>query len=190
MGALSDAGGRTERAWVRYTWDLETLRCSGVRPPGYDLRHAAPGELRLALALALDAYGSDPVWGPMMEGIKQRMTERVKETFGRPDAAYVFAERSGIPIGVSGVATHHWTDQHLLTGICVLPGHRRRGVGRSLLAESLSWLRAQHLVQAQVYTLQGSLADEKVYRLFGSTRVVGVAYPGLRRPPAREGASS
>jgi GNAT superfamily N-acetyltransferase len=176
-----------ELVWVRHTWDLTNLRLPCVRPSGYDFRPATAAERPFALQVILDAYASDPIWAPMMEGITRRMTERVEETFGRPDAAYMIAACSGIPIGLSGVATHHWTDQHLLTGICVVPEYRRRGVGRHLLAESLSWLRAQGLAQAQVYTVQGSLADQKVYRLFGSTRVVGVDYPGLRPRPSSEG---
>lgn len=179
---------KTELVWVRHSWDLTNLRLTCVRPPGYDVRPATPAERPLTLQLILDAYASDPVWTPMMEGIIRRMTERVEESFGRPDAAYLIAACSGIPIGVSGVATHHWTDQHLLTGICVVPQHQRRGVGRYLLAESLSWLRAQGLAHVQVYTEQGSVAHQKVYHLFGSTRVVGVDYPGLHPRPSPEGA--
>jgi hypothetical protein len=71
--------------------------------------------------------------GLQMDVIARRMTKRVDETFGRPNAAYVVAVCSGILIGV-GVATHHWTDQHLLTGIGVVPKHQHRGVGRPVSA--------------------------------------------------------
>ena len=181
--------GEREVVWVRHTWDLSDLRLDTEPPPGYDFRPATKSDRSSIICVVLDAYGSDPIWAPMMDGIRRRMTQRVEETLGRPDAAYIVATWSDIPIGVSGVAVSHWTDQQLLTGICVTRAHQRRGVGRCLLAESLRWLHAQGLLLAQVYTEHGSVADQIIYPLFGSNRLVGVVYPGAGPRPASTGGS-
>jgi len=108
------------------------------------------------------------------------MTKRINETLGATGCHYVVAEFNGQIVGVSGVSRSHWTDQNLLTGICVAPEHQRRGLGAYLLAASLRCLRDMGLVAAKVYTEAGSLADQKIYPRFGSQREEGVQYPGLR----------
>jgi len=53
-------------------------------------------------------------------------------------------------------------------------------LGKYLLGLSLGRLRAMGLRQARVYTENGSLADRKVYPLFGSVREEDVEYPGVQ----------
>lgn len=116
-----------------------------------------------------------------MDGIRERMTDRIKTTFGRGDADYLVARRSGEIVAASGVAKEHWSDQNLLTGVCVLPEHQRKGLGRHLLGLSLLRLRQMGLRKAWVYTESGSLADRNIYPLFGSRREEGVRYPGAEQ---------
>ena len=116
-----------------------------------------------------------------MDGIRERMTDRIETTFGREDADYLVARRGGEMVAASGVAKEHWTEQNLLTGVCVLPEHRRKGLGRHLLGLSLLRLRRMGLREARVYTESGSLADRTLYPLFGSRREEGVRYPGVAR---------
>jgi uncharacterized protein len=167
--------------WVRHRWNLP-LSIPSTHVDGYTIRTAAAHERDAVLRVVLAAYASDPIWLPMMEGITRRMTRRIDETFGSNGAAYfVVADRDGAIAAVSGVAESHWTDQNLLTGICVLPPHQRHGLGAALLAESLRWLQSRGLKEARVYTERGSLADRKIYPRFGSTREEGVDYPALAR---------
>jgi N-acetylglutamate synthase-like GNAT family acetyltransferase len=116
-----------------------------------------------------------------MTGISARMTERIETTLGSENADYLVARREGEIVAASGVAAEHWTEQNLLTGICVLPEHQRKGLGRHLLGLSLLRLKQMGLRHAQVYTEAGSLADGKIYPLFGSRREEGVRYPGVGR---------
>jgi N-acetylglutamate synthase-like GNAT family acetyltransferase len=169
--------------WVRFTWRLPDLHVDVLAPPGYRFRAARADELDDVIRVVLSAYASDRVWRALLAGIKDRMTKRIRATLAAPDSHYVAAEFNGSIVAVSGIARAHWTDQHLLTGICVAPAHQRKGLGRYLLAASLLWLRELGLVTAKVYTEAGSLADRKIYPLFGSTREEGVDYPGLHPPP-------
>jgi N-acetylglutamate synthase-like GNAT family acetyltransferase len=117
----------------------------------------------------------------MLQAVEDRMTRRIQDTLGAPDSHYLAAEFNGAIVAVSGIARTHWTDQNLLTGICVTPEHQRKGLGTYLLAASLLRLRDMGLGAGRVYTEAGSLADRKIYPLFGSTREEGVNYPGARR---------
>lgn len=172
--------GGTESIWVRYTWDLQELRADFAIPFGYGLRSVALSEAHVAIDLVLSAYKSDPVWWLLMTGIEQRLTERILTTLGMPDTDYTAIEYNDNLVAISGVTKSHWTGQNLLTGICVLPEHQRRGLGKCLLGLSLHRLRAMDLRRAIVYTENGSLADRKVYTLFGSVREHGVEYPGIQ----------
>jgi GNAT superfamily N-acetyltransferase len=159
------------------------LRVDVRAPAGYRFRAARADELDDVIRVVLSAYASDPVWAPLLRGITDRMTKRIRATLGAADSPYVVAELDSGIVGVSGTARAHWTDQNLLTGICVAPEHQRKGLGRYLLATSLLGLRELGLATARVYTEAGSLADRKIYPLFDSTREAGVDYPGLRPPP-------
>ena len=166
---------------VRHVWDLDALEIRLKTPEDYDFDSASPNEEQQIIHVVLAAYASDPIWEPMMDGIRKRMTERIKTTLGADKTDYIVARKEGKIVAASGVADKHWTDQNLLTGICVLPEHQRKGVGRHLLGLSLLRLKQMGLSRAQVYTESGSLADRKIYTLFGSGREEGVRYPGVDR---------
>jgi len=155
-------------------------------PQGYQERIASTADRIQVLDLVLRAYGSDALWRPHLSSIATRMHHRICQTLGHPGTAYLTVESSGEVAAVSGVAVSHWTDQNFLTGICVHPNHQRQGLGRFLLGRSLQWLQMQGVLEAQVYTEFESLADRKIYPLYGSTRVLDVPYPGSQLPPRSE----
>ncbi len=123
--------------WVRYSWDLENLRVNIQAPVGYHFRSALSVEVESVTQVVLSAYRSDPVWELLMAGIEERMRERIKTTLGTQGTDYLLAEYESSIVAVSGIAKSHWTDQNLLTGICVLPEHQRKGLGKYLLGLSL-----------------------------------------------------
>ena len=168
-----------EIIWARHTWNLDDAKIRLAAPEGYDFDSASPDEGQRIMHVVLSAYASDPAWESMMAGITERMTGRIKTTLGSEGADYLVARRGGEIVAASGVAREHWTDQNLLTGVCVVPEHQRRGLGRHLLGLSLLRLSRMGLRQANVYTEAGSLADRKIYPLFGSRREEGVRYPGV-----------
>jgi len=172
-----------EVIWVRYDWDVTELKCDLQVPSGYSFRSARNDELDTVIKVVLTAYASDPVWTPLISAINKRMTERISTTLGTLGMDYLVAEFNGSLVAVCGVATKHWTDQNLVTGLCVLPAHQRKGLGRCLLGMSLMRLREFGLTHARVYTEFGSVADRNLYPMYGSTRVEGAEYPGAKRNP-------
>lgn len=169
----------TNNCWVRYRWNLKDLvnTCLSV-PKNFTFDKAEAAEKQQIIEVVIEAYSSDPVWRSQIADIKKRMTGRVEETIGQPNSAYIVARQKSKIVAVSGIAKAHRTDQNLLTGICVLPDFQRRGLGKFLLGQSLSELKSMGLNSARVYTEEGSLADLKIYPLFGSKREAGVNYPG------------
>lgn len=167
-----------ETVWVRYTWTSSAIGAAPAAPIGFGFRDAVEGEADAVIGIAIDAYTSDPVWHEMMPGIRLRMTRRVVKTFASTDARFAVAfSPEGNLVGCSGVVVEHPTGQNFLTGICVLPQHQRRGIGRRLLWESLDRLRELAVAEPVVYTERGSIADRFIYPLFNSRRVEGVVYP-------------
>lgn len=179
---MSTVSGR----WVRHRWNLSGVHFTLSLPPGYRERSATAADGVRVLDIVIRAYGSDAVWHPHLPVIATRMHHRIRQTLGQAGAAYLMVESGNELVAVSGVALSHWTDQNLLTGICVHPNHQRRGLGRFLVGRSLQWLQTQGVLEPQVYTEFGSLADRKIYPLYGSTRLADVSYPGSQPPPPSE----
>lgn len=174
---------KDQTVWVRYEWDLRAKLDGNAAPTGYRFCSALADEREIVTNIVITAYASDPVWNAMIEDIKRRMTDRIATTLGKPTTDYIVAERDGQIVAVSGIALSHWTQQNFLTGLCVIPSHQRKGLGKHLLYLSLVRLKEMGVQKATVYTERGSVADTRLYRQFDSVREEGVAYPALTLPP-------
>jgi len=116
-----------ETIWVRHSWDLTSLQISESPPPGYEFEAATPNKLHEVIGVVLAAYESDPVWGKIIDEIAARITQRISTTIGTAGCKYLVAKFGDQVVAVSGIAATHWTEQNLLTGICTLPAHQRKG---------------------------------------------------------------
>src|SRR2546423_1381923 len=169
--------------WVRFTWDLVTAKLPSSPPPGFEVGRATAALGAQVLEVVTDAYASDAIWKSMLPAIRERMRVRIAETIGDDTCEYLILRQGDMMAAVSGIALEHWTGQNLLTGICVRPEFQRQRLGTFLLGYSLLRLRARGLSTATVYTGQGSLADQKIYPLFGGARQTRVEYPGAKPRP-------
>lgn len=155
-----------------------------IPPANTTIGRADPESAAVILEVVTAAYASDPVWEEMLPAITARMRSRIAETISDASCEYITLSKDGALLGVSGIADAHWTGQNLLTGICIRPEFQRQRFGTFLLGYSLHRLRARGLKEAVVYTENGSLADRKIYPLFGGVRQSNVEYPGAgQRPP-------
>ena len=170
--------------WVKYIWDLPGAAFEAPLPSGYEARSGRAGEAQVFVDTTVAAYASDPTWSPLIASIRQRMGDRVAQTYDAEDSEYLCVTSAGAIVAVSGMAETHWTQQNFLTGPCVLPGHQRKGLGTYLLATSLAWLRDRGCREGAVFTEEGSIADAKIYPRFGSRRIAGVDYVD---PPKAQG---
>ena len=171
-------------SWVRFSWDLVHASLPTIPPANTTIARANPESAAAILEVVIAAYASDPVWKDMLPAIKTRMSSRIAETIADESCEYLILSKDGQLVGVSGIADAHWTGQNLLTGICIRPEFQRQRYGTFLLGYSLHRLRTRGLKEAVVYTENGSLADRKIYPLFGGARQSNVEYPGAgQRPP-------
>jgi ribosomal protein S18 acetylase RimI-like enzyme len=171
-------------SWVRFRWDLVHASLPTIPPAYTTIARGNRDSAAEILEVVVAAYASDPVWQAMLPAITARMQSRIAETISDESCEYIMLSRDGAVVGVSGIAETHWTGQNLLTGICIRPEFQRQRYGTFLLGYSLHRLRARGLKEAVVYTENGSLADRKIYPLFGGVRQANVEYPGARaRPP-------
>ncbi|UOB16116.1 GNAT family N-acetyltransferase [Abyssalbus ytuae] len=165
-------------AWVKFKWDLKKITNFSipVLEKEYSFEVAQEHDLKQIIETVVLAYKTDPIWGKCIGEIKPRMTERINSTFYQPQSKYLLVKYDKEIVAVSGVTQLHWTNQNLLTGICVAKKHQRKGLGTYLMFHSLHSLQNSGLEFANVYTESGSVADKKIYPLFGSVKIENVEY--------------
>jgi len=171
-------------SWARFSWDLARASLPTFPPADSTVSRASPESAEVILEVVTEAYGSDPVWKEMLPAIRERMRSRIAETISDECCEYLLLTKASGIVGVSGIAEAHWTGQNLLTGICIRPAFQQQRLGTFLLGYSLYRLRSRGLIRATVYTEQGSLADRKIYPLFGGVREANVEYPGAGQRPS------
>lgn len=156
--------------WVQYTWDLKKLHVDLLKPQGYDFRTAVRKDLADVINVVIASSALDNNWQFLFRSFTVKMIERIGATLGNANAEYVIAEKDSEIVGISGLAKEYWTRQNLITGICVLPDHREKGVDKYLLSLSLIKLKEMNLHLAKALTESGSILDKKLYKSFGSVR--------------------
>jgi len=156
--------------WFRFSWDLQAGRFDVAPPPGYHVREASVADREALVRLALEAYGSDATWDPILGNIETRLTARIRATLGTPGVAYFVAEMAGDIAALSAASLVRHDGHNLITGTCVARAHQGKGLGRVVLGACLAWLKAQGLAEAQVFTDPRAVAARHVYPAFGARR--------------------
>lgn len=155
--------------WIRFAWRLPGGVYEAEPPLGYAVREAEAADCEAIIRVALAAYAKDPAWTPILGGIERSLTKRIRATLGAPGVFYAIVEHASRIVAVSAASIERRDGHNLITGLCVDPGHQRRGLSRVVLARCLAWLRDQGLETAQVYTDPASIAGRYAYRAFDAT---------------------
>lgn len=166
----NDVTSLMKNLWVQYTWDLKKFHVDLLKPQGYDFRTGVRKDLKPVIKVVIASSVLDNGWQLLFRSFTVKMIERIGATLGSANTAYIIAEKDSEIVGITGLAKEHWTRQNFITGICVLPEHRVKGVEKYLLALSLIKLKEMDMHFAKAVTESGSLLDKKVYRSFGSVR--------------------
>ena len=134
------------RGYAAVRWDAEMLRPDLEDIPvvgladGYHLRHPTPDELPRVFDMAVAAFAEH--WG-QHEADEQRIEEWVDDPRFRIDLAVV-AWRGDEPAALVMNFLEHAAQRvrsGLLEDVCTHPDHRRLGLARACIAESLRRLR-------------------------------------------------
>lgn len=143
-----------------YHGDLGKLPPPQV-PPGYELRPYGPGLGAAWLRIVNETL--DPIW------TERRFTRRIIRSGNLIDGSLVFATSGQDPVATA-CALHDGSRVSkgaLVYSVGVLPAHRRRGVGRSVVLAALHAARDRGYATAHLDTDTSSIGAIRLYLSLG-----------------------
>jgi RimJ/RimL family protein N-acetyltransferase len=143
------------------------------------IRPAEPGDAPALVALA-EEIGREPgdflltteMWRETSE--ERRFIKHMRRT---PDAALYVVDDDGEIVGRLSLSRDpHPASPHVADlGLMVAVGHRRRGIGRALLEQAVTWARASGVRKLELHVFPWNEPALALYESFGFVR------EGLRR---------
>ena len=156
-------------SWKLFSWNLSTLtESSPALPHGLILRAAAKAEESTVQALVHRSFDTDSHWTGTYSRISTALSERIHEAFRSQSHPALVIQHGPRIIAAACFTTDSDAANHLYCGPCVLPEYRSRGLGSSLLLESLRTLRDMHVHVARAICKDGTTACKFVYPKFRS----------------------
>lgn len=143
------------------------------------VRRAVPGDAHALVALAESIGAEDGRWilgsGPWRAVSDERRYLRTVQRHA--DAAVFVAEDDGTLVARLSLARDpHPASRHVADlGLMVAAAHRRRGIGRVLLEEAVSWARGAGVRKLELHVFPWNEPALALYEAFGFER------EGLRR---------
>jgi RimJ/RimL family protein N-acetyltransferase len=149
------------------------------------IRAAEPGDAAVLVALAT-AVGSEPQGWLLADAHWRSVADErryVRAVRKHPDAALLVAEEQATVVGrLSIVRDPHPSSRHVADlGLMVAATHRRRGIGRALLAAAEEWGRAAGVSKLELHVFPHNEAAIALYESFGYERE-GYRRRHYRRP--------
>jgi len=152
---------------------------------GYIIRRATPADAAALVELGR-AVSSEPEAWLITEGDWRNVGDErryLRAVRRSPHAAVFVAENEhGIVARLSLARDSHPASPHVADlGLMVAAGHRRRGIGRSLLEQAVEWARETGIEKLELHVFPHNEPAIKLYEQFGFER------EGLRRDHFRRG---
>ena len=152
---------------------------------GYIVRRATPADAAALVELGR-AVSSEPEAWLITEGDWRNVGDErryLRAVRRSPHAAVFVAEnQDGIVARLSLARDSHPASPHVADlGLMVAAGHRRRGIGRSLLEQAVEWARESEVEKLELHVFPYNEPAIKLYEQFGFER------EGLRRNHFRRG---
>jgi RimJ/RimL family protein N-acetyltransferase len=149
------------------------------------IRVARPEDAATLVALGATIGREPEAWLLQTDGWRSVGEERryLRALKRHPDAAVFVAEDDGAIVGRLSVARDpHSASRHVADlGLMVAAGHRRRGIGRALLEQAVSWARDAGIRKLELHVFPWNEPALRLYEQFGFVR------EGLRREHYRRG---
>jgi RimJ/RimL family protein N-acetyltransferase len=149
------------------------------------VRAAEPRDAADLVALA-SAVGAEPEGWLLADAHWRSVPDErryVRAVRRHPDAALLVAESDGIVVGrLSIVRDPHPASAHVADlGLMVAASHRRRGIGRELLAAAETWARGARVSKLELHVFPHNLPAIALYEQTGYVRE-GFRERHYRRP--------
>jgi RimJ/RimL family protein N-acetyltransferase len=140
----------------------------------FTVRAATPGDAAALVALARAIGGEPEGWLIADDSWRGPRDERryLKAVQRHPHAAVFVAEAAGEIVGRLSIArdphpaSHHVAD----LGLMVAAAHRRRGIGRALLARAVDWASEAGVRKLELHVFPYNTAAIALYESFGFER--------------------
>lgn len=154
--------------WLRFEWNLEKLKpISGEMTAPFVIRQAQKDEEDVVQKVAASAFSMDTGFGDLSKAIAEQLEEHVNQSFGKEKTNCLVLLHGSRIIGVSALNVTEDSENHLLTGPCVLHEYRSRGLGSQLLESSLYTLRDAGLKRAYGISRPKTTVARYIYPKFG-----------------------
>jgi putative acetyltransferase len=138
------------------------------------IRPAEPGDAARLVALAAEVGREEGAWLLTTDASRSIAAERryLRAVRRHPDAAVFVVEADGRVVGRLSLArdTHPASSHVADLGLMVSSSHRRRGVGRSLLEQAVTWARAAGVSKLELHVFPWNAPAIALYESFGFER--------------------
>ncbi len=138
------------------------------------IRPAEPADAPALVALASEIGSEEGAWLLTTDAWRSVGDERryVRAVRRHPDAAVFVAEDDGVVVARLSLARDpHPASSHVADiGLMVAGTHRRRGIGRALLEQSVAWAKAAEVTKLELHVFPWNEPAIVLYESFGFTR--------------------
>jgi predicted N-acetyltransferase YhbS len=156
--------------WKRFHWDLSKLPpAESTLPAQFVVRPATKEDAKAVREVIFSAFSLDAAWSDTLKSFSAKLDAQLEGAFSRPNPSVLVVTHGQRVIAASLLALDPGSENHLLSGPCVLAEYRNRGLGTALLRESLQYLRDGGLSSAHGVCKEMAPTSKFVYRKFGST---------------------
>jgi len=167
---------------IQFEWNLSALApAPSADQAPYVLRRAQASEKEKIKTVAASALSIDSGWNDATKTLVGRVIEKVTESFAEEDPKAIVLLHGSRIIGVSVLDSDADSENHFITGPCVLHEYRSRGLGSQLTLHSLVLLKEMGLPHARAIAGSTSTLAKFVYPKFGP---VARPYEGTWSPTA------
>ncbi len=158
--------------WKRFAWDLSKLPAFESRlPSAFNIRAASRDEEKTVHQVIFTAFGLDTAWGDSIRMVREYIEAHLAASFAHRAVPCLVLTHGTRIIAASALNVNDDAQSHLISGPCVLSEYRSRGIGTTLLHESLEHLKGAGLATAYGISKENVPASRFIYPKFGSTNV-------------------
>jgi predicted N-acetyltransferase YhbS len=156
--------------WKRFAWDLSKLPAFESRlSSSFNIRAASRDEEKVVQQVIFTAFGLDAAWGDSIRMVREFIETQLANSFAHRAVPCLVLTHGTRIIAASALNVSEDAPTHLLSGPCVLSEYRSRGLGTTLLHESLEHLKTAGLATAYGISKENVPASRFIYPKFGST---------------------
>ena len=156
--------------WKRFAWDLSKLPAFESRlPSAFNIRAASRDEEKTVHQVIFTAFGLDSAWGDSIRLVRDYVDSQLATSFAQRAVPCLVLTHGTRIIAASALNVSEDAASHLISGPCVLSEYRSRGIGTTLLHESLEHLKTAGLATAYGVSKENVPASRFIYPKFGST---------------------